>query len=174
MPYQLRPDQTLDAIVDRITDAAVAATSLGRARVHEVADLVLRTRVVQSVSCGRTDDCDEVVGHPWPSETRLADEAARPCRLEEPDLEALPRMFAVAVADLTRAAPARRAAVESTLAESFRAVLAPMLVETRLCGHGSGCRSPATDPFVPSQAPGETPTPVGLGDGHMSEGKRGG
>jgi hypothetical protein len=147
MPYQLRPDQPLGEIIEHIAAAAAAVAGVPPASALAVTDLIVRARVVQSVSCGLTDDCHEIVGGPWGAGEAPMDGPVRPVRFEEEDLEALPRMFAAAVADLAQREPAARGPLEERLAETFRAALAPYLYETRKCGHGVGCTSPATDPF---------------------------
>jgi hypothetical protein len=133
--YEIALQSSLPELIDRIAGAA-AALGVSRKLAHTTAELMLRTRVTQTESCGLTNSCRSLV---WAGEPR-------PCVLTA-DAGDLPRIFAATLADTMPVG--QRALVEERLASLFDAHLAPLLLRNDRCGRGAACTGAMpTDPFV--------------------------
>lgn len=146
--YELCLDAPIAAVVDRIADRAVEVEPrLPRAVARDLADLVLRTRVSQTVICGLHRACRPVGAPVFGGEPAPVPPYVRPCRLKADDVHELPRMFAAAAADHARPERHDRPLVARALAAVFRTTLAPMLRENPCCGIDPACDAEVTDPF---------------------------
>jgi hypothetical protein len=144
-------DQTLDELLDRIaTDATSVLPGLGRERARTIADLMFRSRVTQTTSCGRFADC-QPAGSLW-GDRRPPAGPLGACRWTDIDPYDLPNVFAVAAADACDLDGDARDAAEDRLAAVFRGAIGPLLFQNQHCGHSGVCVAPETDPFLPSPA----------------------
>jgi hypothetical protein len=144
-------DQTLDELLDRIaTDATSVLPGLGRERARAIADLMFRSRVTQTTSCGNFAACEPRASL-WGDRTPPSG-PVRPCRWIDIDPYDLPNVFAVAAADACDMDGDARDAAEDRLATVFRGAVGPLLFHNERCGHSAACLAPDTDPFVPQPA----------------------
>ena len=150
MPYQLCLCATpLAFLIDRIAeDANAVAPGLGRPRARELADLLLRARIRQTVACGRAGVCGDVGHAAWGAHHPQPMGEGRACHLTDEDPYDLPNMFAVAASDTLDLRGQERDALEQRLAGVFRAALAPVVFESPHCGLDPACRSAHRDPFA--------------------------
>lgn len=155
MSFQLwLGDVTLPSLIHSIADGACAVTpDLARSRAHEVADLIFRTRVRQTVACSRHGVCSDMGPAVWGGHARLpiAAGTARPCQFTDAYSDDLPNLFATAAANATvpLLGRAQRDDVEDRLATAFRKALAPYLFENEHCGHAPNCDTMSSNLFVP-------------------------
>jgi hypothetical protein len=149
--YRLASNLALNELLDRIGLAAIAiAPRLGFVRARDLAELILRTRVKQTVGCGHSPDCF-VCGRPVVPDTRQPEPTwmyRHLCRVECDDADDLPRMFGAVAADLLHpTTPFERDAVEQELSGVFKTIIAPLLNHTDRCGVSRACSSKPKDPF---------------------------
>lgn len=151
VPFQLwLGETTLPALIDRIADdACSAAPDLGRSRARDIADLIFRSRLLQTVACARHGVCADIGPAKWGGQGRLpiVVGSARPCHVADEKMDDLPNVFAVAVADALLLAGPPRLDLEERLATLFRRALLPYLFENEHCGHAPECTATRTDPF---------------------------
>lgn len=146
--YQLCLDVPLPDLIDDIARAAAeVAPGLGFDEARDVADLLLRTRVRQTVSCGVEGDCAPDGRLVFGGRAAAARVEVRPCRLHDADAVDLPWMFAACCADRLLPSAVSRPVLELRLAGVFRQALAPRLRASTTCGVSPVCRAEATDPF---------------------------
>jgi hypothetical protein len=144
-------DQTLDELLDRIaTNATFVVPGLGRERARAIADVMFRSRVAQTTSCGRSAACEPRASL-WGDRSPPAG-PERPCRWIDIDPYDLPNIFAVTAADAVDLDGDARDAAEGRLAGVFRNAIGPLLFHNERCGHATACLAPDTDPFLPSPA----------------------
>lgn len=148
MYCQVRPgDEPLGTAIARLAaDANAVAPGLGRARAHELAELLLRPRITQTIQCGRASECHDV-GMPLWGTARPRVGVTRPCCLEADDPFDLANQFAVAAANELTPLAAERDSLEERLAAAWRNGLGPILVRSDHCGRAAICRASASDPF---------------------------
>jgi hypothetical protein len=152
MPFQLwLGDITLPALIDRIAEGACAvAPDLTSSRAREIADLIFRTHVHQTVACAKHGVCSDTGPAAWGGRGRLPITVGttRPCQLSDADSKDLPKVFAVAAANaMLSLGSSQRDALEERLATVFRQVLVPYLFENEQCGHAPVCHEAPSDPF---------------------------
>jgi hypothetical protein len=148
--YQLRLDRPLgDLLATVVARTTSLVPTVAPDLIREIVELVFRTRVVQSAACGRARECQRVV-RPVFGEARRppTSQPVRPCCLLDADVERLPAIFAVALADLAAPAADARAVLERRLGQEVKNLLAPFIFETEICGTGRPCKSARTDPFT--------------------------
>lgn len=138
---QLCPRTSMEDLVDDLVTVALArAPGLPRERCRELVALILTSRLRQTTACGRDPACG-----------RAAPDGDRPAGWCDPDPVALPQMFAAAAMDLIEGDPPRplaRARLQRSLADGFRAVLAPHVVENPRCGASPVCGAEPTWPIA--------------------------
>lgn len=143
--------EPLEAVIDRITDDTCRfARGLPRDACRDLLSLIFRTRIRQTTSCGRFEECGPAEAAGAPGEPGVVG-TIRPAGWRDPDPGSLPRMFAVAAVDLLAQPPADRGRLERRIAASFRATLAPLLRPNPHCGHSEVCNAPPTYPLDPKR-----------------------
>lgn len=124
-------DDSWGALVERMVSRACAtAPGLDPVACRELVELILESRVRATEACGRHPACQPDGARPVPGPTAGWD---------DPDVGALPHMFAAAVVDLVQPLPAARAGLEARLAIGFRSELAAVMYENPRCGHSDVC-----------------------------------
>jgi hypothetical protein len=147
--YQLcLGNQSLGELIERIaTDATAVAPGLGRGRARQIAEVLFRSRVRQTVNCGRAWECADcgraVWGDRLPAMGRVP-----PCQMRARDPYDLPNIFAAALGDSLEIGFVERCAVEERLASVFRCAMAPHLFRSEHCGRSAVCLAAPRDPFA--------------------------
>lgn len=141
-------NESLGEIIERLaTDATAVAPGLGRDRARQIAHVLFRSRVSQSINCGRAWECADVGPSLWGERLPIQGNV-RPCRLRVRDPYDLPNIFAAVAADTLRLGFVERGAVEERLASVFRAVILPLLFQSEHCGRAAVCQAAPMDPFA--------------------------
>jgi len=128
------------SLVDRLVASACAIVpALGRDACRELIELILIVRTRATVACGHHPACGPGTG------TRTG--------WRDPDLPALPAMFAACAADRAQVRPEERSAIEARLADGFRAELAALVFDHPPCGHAAICSATPIHPLIPHRRP---------------------